>query len=631
MVERSGATADRPRLLCLTASALGGAALALAGCQTVGPMALESGRPTYNQVIHQISAEQALLNLIRVEFQETPLFMDVSEVDAQLTLNAQLVGGQSAIGSKSGNGAAGAVSGTSTSGAVNATLQYEEQPTIRYVPLAGEALIQQISTPITVDSIANLYDSRWPFTALIDLVTDRVTLNSKDNYAATSIIAALNRYEALALVAGKSQLTSKKGGSPTNNPSVQIVAQRGSQPPSQTPNDTLFLFLTPDRVSAALVADTLYYDAKKPLPPSHPDKVVTSGSGVDVTISDNHQPDDITCGAPPTLSQEQKEFIAQRNVLYLWIELLAIYAGTQPAEPDGGTVASGTTNSGQRARRQVDAAPPAPPNAAAAPAKPPVDKASPPAQSAAAPSRPSAHTSIRKQVKYPGTKEIAGFLSRLTGIDTQNLTDRQKLAALAAIAAELPLSIELRTAPIDPSWMADGNFTNRAPVMRTRSALGILKAITAVQQQVEFLPPNDAEQIRGEVRNEFDLNYDFYTLNGDNGDKTGVNNWARHTNCFLYVRHLMPDLVDGRPTLGSLDDEKKLYELRRYILIEKTPERPASAFVAVQGPDGDWYSINEHDQISKENFALINELLTIQAIPTPTAPLTPSLSVGGRS
>ena len=139
-------------------------ALALSSCQVVGPAALGNGRPNYNDVIQRTSAEQILQNIVRVWFDESTLFMEVSEVDAT-DFQHSADRGEAGIGGKSGGGANGAVSGVSATGNVSGTLQYAEQPTIRYVPLQGQALIQQIANPIDVDSLVNLFDSDWPWIA----------------------------------------------------------------------------------------------------------------------------------------------------------------------------------------------------------------------------------------------------------------------------------------------------------------------------------------------------------------------------------------------------------------------------------------------------------------------------------
>jgi hypothetical protein len=62
-------------------------------------------------------------------------------------------------------------------------------------------------------------------------------------------------------------------------------------------------------------------------------------------------------------------------------------------------------------------------------------------------------------------------------------------------------------------------------------------------------------------------------------------------------------------------------------LIQVSNERPDDAYVSVR-VDGKWYSIG-NDAISKKNFALIAQFLIMQAVPSQTPPLTPSISVGG--
>jgi hypothetical protein len=56
---------------------------------------------------------------------------------------------------------------------------------------------------------------------------------------------------------------------------------------------------------------------------------------------------------------------------------------------------------------------------------------------------------------------------------------------------------------------------------------------------------------------------------------------------------------------------------------------PSNAYVAISR-GGYWYSIRLDDRTSKNNFALLNEILTIQASPEKSPQLTPSISVGGR-
>jgi hypothetical protein len=110
----------------------------LGGCGVVGPTSIKLGRNSYNEVIHQTSADQLLVNLVRIHNHEMPLFIDVTEVDATVQVQANASGAQTNIGARAGTTGgtlAGAVESVALSG------QYLEAPTIRYQPLQGAPLI----------------------------------------------------------------------------------------------------------------------------------------------------------------------------------------------------------------------------------------------------------------------------------------------------------------------------------------------------------------------------------------------------------------------------------------------------------------------------------------------------------
>ncbi|MFQ5503151.1 MAG: hypothetical protein ACE5EQ_12795, partial [Phycisphaerae bacterium] len=52
---------------------------AAAGCQ-LGPAALRVSQSQYNNAIQQTSAEQLLLNLVRLMYRESPMFLEVGSV-----------------------------------------------------------------------------------------------------------------------------------------------------------------------------------------------------------------------------------------------------------------------------------------------------------------------------------------------------------------------------------------------------------------------------------------------------------------------------------------------------------------------------------------------------------------------
>ena len=52
---------------------------------------------------------------------------------------------------------------------------FQENPNITYTPLMGQSLVSQITTPITVDALANLINSDWPISSVLGLSADRLT------------------------------------------------------------------------------------------------------------------------------------------------------------------------------------------------------------------------------------------------------------------------------------------------------------------------------------------------------------------------------------------------------------------------------------------------------------------------
>jgi hypothetical protein len=558
-------------------------AILLSGCQFFGPQAIITGRADYNYVIHKTSAEQLLENILRVYNDEATLFMDVSEVDAQLTFNSSLVGGQTGIGAKSGGGMAGAVSGSSTSGNVTATLQYEEQPTIRYAPLQGMQLIQQISTPITVDSIAYLWGSDWPLISILNQVADQLTPRYMDYYAALNAIVDLDQYGAIIIAAGKSQRTTSREGA-TTQPNASKLPYQSFAPnlPAQTTDDTLFLFLQPNHIWTRPISG---------LRPEMSQKEI---------FSDYRKRDAplAGCEAPPADNPPgELELLAKTNVLHLWIRLLKIYQGTQPSN-----VQPGLPTAGALAPRRVGIKPPP-------------------------------HLGLNA-VAYPRNSKLEEYDATVDALIDGYRSHPGDLSKLeeqldAQVTNKLPKTIELRTFLIDPALATSLNIINPAPFLRTRSALGVLKAATRWQPTIQPLPLTQAKDLRGEPRQDHELEYNFYVLDPSvkNQDRTTfeVASWAQKKHCLAYTTNIRLDPNSYTEMLN----EDALGNLRTFMILERSSSKPSNAYVSVHENDR-WYTIDNNDKVSKLDFALLAQLMTMQAIPSQTAPLTPSLSVGPR-
>jgi hypothetical protein len=68
---------------------LGGLGVLSSGCTTgLGPWALRTDRPDYNQQIVRSADSEMLLNIVRLRYDDTPLFLELGAVVSQYGISA---------------------------------------------------------------------------------------------------------------------------------------------------------------------------------------------------------------------------------------------------------------------------------------------------------------------------------------------------------------------------------------------------------------------------------------------------------------------------------------------------------------------------------------------------------------
>ena len=99
------------------------------GCRTIGPNTIEDARFDYTDAISSSWKKQMLLNLVKIRYGDTPVFLDVSSIINQYALETELNGGLSwnaFLPTDSQN--------------VSVRSRYSDRPTITYNPMTGEKL-----------------------------------------------------------------------------------------------------------------------------------------------------------------------------------------------------------------------------------------------------------------------------------------------------------------------------------------------------------------------------------------------------------------------------------------------------------------------------------------------------------
>ena len=148
---------------------------ALCGC-VLGPAALEASRARYNDVIQETTNEQLLLNLVRLQYREAPLFLEVGSVSAQFSFQ----GGADVAGAI--NEGPNPINPDSLD--LGAGVGYEESPTVTFAPLQGEDFVNRILSPLQLDVLVLLSRSGWSIDRVLRVTVQQ--MNGLDNASRAS-------------------------------------------------------------------------------------------------------------------------------------------------------------------------------------------------------------------------------------------------------------------------------------------------------------------------------------------------------------------------------------------------------------------------------------------------------------
>ena len=141
---------------------LGTFAITAGGCAKLGPATIKSQRVNYNLAVQNTNDEQLLLNLARLKYRDTPLFMEVSSVASQFIL------------STTGNASATLQDNVKGLFGLGGSVGLTERPTVTYSPLQGNQFIQRVLTPLPLKNIALLYNSGWSIERIFRLCFQRM-------------------------------------------------------------------------------------------------------------------------------------------------------------------------------------------------------------------------------------------------------------------------------------------------------------------------------------------------------------------------------------------------------------------------------------------------------------------------
>ena len=157
--------------------------LFITGCADVGPRQLPIYQYNYNNSLNYGLNQELLLNIVRLAYDDTPYFLTVSSISAQMELTAA-ASGNVTIAKNTPN-----YSGSPDTYSAGPSVSYTQRPTISYTPMQGDEFARRMLQPIDVDDLNNF--STWSIQKTLRIVVQNIgpLYNAENSTRPTSHLA----------------------------------------------------------------------------------------------------------------------------------------------------------------------------------------------------------------------------------------------------------------------------------------------------------------------------------------------------------------------------------------------------------------------------------------------------------
>ncbi len=137
-------------------------ALSLTTSCLQGPRAFRASHAQHNEALRARIDEELLLNLVRLRYRDSPLFLQVGSVVSQFQMSSSL-----GLDGKLNESAPGSL-GLSTG------LGWQEKPTYTFTPLQDDEFVRRLLTPMDLEVVVLLQRSGWSIDRVLRLTVENL-------------------------------------------------------------------------------------------------------------------------------------------------------------------------------------------------------------------------------------------------------------------------------------------------------------------------------------------------------------------------------------------------------------------------------------------------------------------------